>query len=145
MVIAIRVDGQRPNQLFPVEDVHQSIHGDDPDPGSCPPLADRDLFGQVPDAAHPGDLPDDGVRGIDRLSPFVDPGAGPLGHGRGVPVPLRRGEVVEGLVGPLPVVVVAEPVQKLLEVGEVEGRTLVCEPGLEVLWNRSSFPRVWGW
>ena len=48
-------------------------------------------------------------------------------------VPLGGGEVCDALMGPILVVVGLEPIQELLQVGEVPGRSLVGEPLLQGL------------
>jgi hypothetical protein len=65
------------------------------------------------------------VRRVHRLPPFVVAHRGrTLGHRLLPPVPLGGGEVPDSLVRPVGVVVVAEGVQELLEVGEILWGTL---------------------
>ncbi len=67
-------------------------------------------------------------------------GFGSGGVGRG------GGASVEGAVGSVVVVLVAELVEECLEVGQCRWLLwLAGEPGFRVCWKRSTLPWVWGW
>ena len=126
--------------------MQEPSEGDHADPTVSPAATDRDLHLAVGDVADLGDLAHDRTRRVHGLASLVIAPARDDLAGRECEVePLGGGEVGDPLVGALPVVVVAEPVEELLQVGEILGRSLLASQAFRVLWKRSSLPRVCGW
>ena len=115
---------------------------DHPRAGEPAPEPDAVQPGVVTQGDHPGDVdlvpPHSHMRGhLEPHTPRGRLGAGGEGLGGGSPA--------DRAVGSHGVVVVAKRIQLSLQLADRRGGVPLGQVALEVWWNRSTFPQVWGW